>query len=31
LALGDKDREKYLAIGEADNLLLLFEKPKGQR
>jgi predicted methyltransferase len=31
LALGDKDREKYLAIGEADNFLLLFEKPKGQR
>ena len=28
LALGDKDREKYLAIGEADNFLLKFRKPK---
>jgi len=28
LALGDKDREKYLAIGEADNFVLKFEKPK---
>lgn len=27
LALGDQDREKYLAIGEADNFLLKFEKP----
>ncbi len=27
LALGDKDREKYLAIGEADNYLLKFRKP----
>jgi predicted methyltransferase len=29
LALGDQDREKYVAIGEADNFLLKFEKPKG--
>ena len=28
LALGDQDREKYLAIGEADNFLLKFQKPK---
>lgn len=28
LALGDKDREKYISIGEADNFLLLFVKPK---
>lgn len=28
LALGDKDREKYLAIGESDNFVLKFEKPK---
>jgi len=28
LALGDKDRAKYVAIGEADNFLLKFEKPK---
>lgn len=27
LALGDKDREKYLAIGESDRFLLKFEKP----
>lgn len=27
LAMGDKDREKYLAIGESDRMLLLFEKP----
>jgi predicted methyltransferase len=27
LALGEQDREKYLAIGEADNFLLKFEKP----
>jgi predicted methyltransferase len=25
---GDKDKEKYLAIGEADNFVLKFEKPK---
>ena len=28
LRLGDKDREKYVAIGEADNYLMKFEKPK---
>jgi len=28
LRLGDQDREKYVAIGEADNFLLKFEKPK---
>jgi predicted methyltransferase len=28
LALGDTDREKYVAIGEADNFLLKFRKPK---
>jgi len=28
LALGDKDRAKYVAIGEADNFVLKFEKPK---
>ena len=28
LTLGDKDRAKYVAIGEADNFLLKFEKPK---
>lgn len=27
LALKDKDREKYLAIGEADNFVLSFRKP----
>jgi predicted methyltransferase len=27
LALGDKDRAKYLAIGEADNFVLKFRKP----
>jgi len=27
LALGDKDREKYLAIGESDNYVLKFRKP----
>lgn len=27
LALGEQDREKYLAIGEADNFLLEFRKP----
>lgn len=27
LALGDQDREKYLAIGEADNFVLKFVKP----
>jgi predicted methyltransferase len=28
LQLGEADREKYLAIGEADNFLLKFQKPK---
>lgn len=28
LALGDQDKEKYLAIGEADNFVLKFQKPK---
>lgn len=28
LALGEQDRAKYLAIGEADNFALKFEKPK---
>ena len=28
LTLGDKDRAKYVAIGEADNFLLKFQKPK---
>lgn len=28
LALGDQDRDKYLAIGEADNFVLKFQKPK---
>ena len=29
LELGDKDKEKYLAIGESDRMTLRFEKPKG--
>ena len=29
LAMGDQDREKYLAIGEADNFVLKFRKPGG--
>ena len=28
LMQGDKDRERYMAIGEADNFLLKFRKPK---
>jgi predicted methyltransferase len=28
LALGDQDRAKYLAVGEADNFVLKFTKPK---
>lgn len=28
LRLGDKDRAKYVAIGEADNFVLKFQKPK---
>jgi predicted methyltransferase len=27
LALGDQDREKYLAIGESDRMTLRFRKP----
>src|ERR1700722_16618727 len=30
LTLGDKDREKYLAIGESDNYVLKFQKPKAR-
>ena len=26
-ALGDQDREKYAAVGEADNFVLKFRKP----
>jgi len=28
LSQGDKDRERYLAVGEADNFLLKFRKPR---
>jgi len=28
LSQGDRDREKYLAVGEADNFVLKFEKPR---
>jgi len=28
LAMGDKDRAKYVAIGESDNFLLKFQKPQ---
>jgi predicted methyltransferase len=28
LSQGDKDRDRYLAIGEADNFVLKIEKPK---
>jgi predicted methyltransferase len=28
LAEGDKDRAKYIAIGEADNFVLKFRKPR---
>jgi predicted methyltransferase len=28
LTLGDQDRAKYVAIGEADNFVLEFRKPK---
>jgi predicted methyltransferase len=28
LSQGDKDRDRYLAIGEADNFVLKFKKPK---
>ncbi len=30
LRLGDKDREKYLAIGESDRMTLKFQKPKAK-
>ena len=29
LALGDQDRDKYLAIGESDRMTLKFVKPQG--
>jgi predicted methyltransferase len=28
LSQGDKDRARYLAVGEADNFVLKFQKPK---
>jgi predicted methyltransferase len=28
LAMGDKDRDKYIAIGEGDNFVLKFQKPR---
>jgi predicted methyltransferase len=28
LSQKDKDREKYIAVGEADNFVLKFQKPK---
>jgi predicted methyltransferase len=28
LAMGDKDRDKYIAIGEGDNMVLKFQKPR---
>jgi predicted methyltransferase len=28
LALGEKDRDKYIAIGEGDNMVLKFQKPR---
>jgi predicted methyltransferase len=31
LELGDKDKAKYLAIGESDRMTLKFEKPKGDQ
>ena len=31
LALGDTDRDKYLAIGESDRMTLKFQKPAGDR
>jgi predicted methyltransferase len=27
LSQGDKDRDRYLAVGEADNFVLKFRKP----
>ncbi len=29
LSQKDKDRDRYLAVGEADNFVLKFQKPKG--
>jgi predicted methyltransferase len=31
LELGDKDKDKYLAIGESDRMTLKFEKPQGDQ
>jgi predicted methyltransferase len=31
LELGDKDKDKYLAIGESDRMTLKFQKPKGDQ
>lgn len=31
LDLGDKDKDKYVAIGESDRMTLRFEKPKGDQ
>jgi predicted methyltransferase len=31
LRLGDKDREKYVTIGESDRMTLKFMKPKKPR
>lgn len=31
LALGDQDRDKYVAIGESDRMTLKFQKPLGDR
>ena len=28
LAMGEKDRDKYIAIGEGDNMVLKFQKPR---
>jgi len=28
LALGEKDRDKYIAIGEGDNFVIKFQKPR---
>ena len=30
LSQKDKDREKYIAVGEADNFVLKFQKPKAR-
>jgi len=30
LALGEKNREKYLGIGESDRMTLKFRKPEGE-